>query len=127
NGDTGTVQSGIDTCTTGSSLTAETNGTEVSGTCIDKAGNISTFAKVMVKIDKTKPVITGSRNPAANAFGWNNTDVMVTFACAETGVVQSGVDTNSVDGATMTTEGMNQSVTNTGSCVDGAGNAADPS
>ena len=124
NGDAGAVQSGIDTCTTSSTLTAETNGTDVSGTCTDRAGNTSTTATVTVKIDKTAPVITGSRNPAPNAFGWNNVDVTVTFTCSETGVVQSGVATNTVAGATVTTEGMNQSVTNTGSCGDAAGNAA---
>src|SRR5439155_16845638 len=127
NSDAGAVQSGIDSCTTGNSLTAETSGTDVSGMCTDKAGNTSTIAKVTVKIDKTKPVITGSRNPAPNAFGWNNADVTVTFACAETGVVRSGVETNTVAGAIMTSEGMNQSVANTGNCVDMAGNAADPS
>src|SRR5207249_4225665 len=113
NGDTGTVQSGIDSCTTGSSLTAETNGTEVSGSCIDKAGNTSAIAKVTVKIDKTKPVITGNRNPAPNGFGWNNVDVTVSISCAETGAVQSGVATNAVAGATVNTEGANQSVMNT--------------
>ncbi len=83
NGDAGTVKSGIETCTTGSSLTAETSGTDVSGTCTDKAGNTSAIAKVTVKIDKTKPVITGGRTPAANTNGWNNTDVTVNFTCRE--------------------------------------------
>ena len=127
NGDAGTIKSGIESCTTGSGLTAETSGTDVSGTCTDKAGNTSAIAKVTVKIDKTKPVITGGRTPAANANGWNNTDVTVNFTCAETGAVESGLDTNSVAGQTLTAEVQNASVTNTGSCVDVAGNAADPS
>ena len=127
NGDAGTIKSGIESCTTGSGLTAETSGTDVSGTCTDKAGNTSAIAKVTVKIDKTKPAITGGRTPAANANGWNNTDVTVNFTCAETGAVQSGLDTNSVAGQTLTAEVQNASVTNTGSCVDVAGNAADPS
>src|SRR5207237_2168258 len=45
NGDAGTVKSGIESCTTGSSLTAETSGTDVSSTCTDKAGNTSAIAK----------------------------------------------------------------------------------
>src|SRR5207248_10864080 len=64
NGDAGTIKSGIESCTTGSGLTAETSGTDVSGTCTDKAGNTSAIDKVTVKIDKTKPVITGGRTPA---------------------------------------------------------------
>src|SRR3989442_7585780 len=87
-GDAGTITSGVDSCTTGSSVTVETSGTDVSGTCTDKAGNTSAIAKVTVKIDKTKPVITGGRTPAANANGWNNTDVTVNFTCAETGAVE---------------------------------------
>ncbi|PYT99901.1 MAG: hypothetical protein DMG34_20070, partial [Acidobacteria bacterium] len=76
-------------------------------------------------VNGTKPVITGGRTPAANANNWNNTNVTVSFTCADTG--GSGVDTNTVAGATVSTEGENQSVTNTGSCVDKAGNAADSS
>src|SRR5207245_2045371 len=109
------------------SVTTETSGTDVSGTCTDKAGNTSAIAKVTVRVDKTKPVITGGRTPAANGNGWNNTDVTVNFTCAEAGAVQSGLDTNTVAGQTLTAEVLNASVSNTGSCVDVAGNAADPS
>ncbi len=127
NGDAGAVQSGIDSCTTSSSFTAETTGVYASGTCTDKAGNVSAVGKVTVKIDKTKPVITGNRNPAPNGFGWNNVDVTVGFSCADAGAVQSGVTSSAVAGATVSAEGANQAVTNTGNCVDVAGNAADPS
>ena len=125
NGDTGAVQSGVEGCTTSSSLTAETNGTDVNGTCTDNAGNVSSAAMVSVKIDRTKPVITGNRNPAPNAFGWNNVNVTVGFSCGDSGSVQSGIAMDSVAGAAVTTEGMSLSVTNTGSCVDNAGNVAD--
>ena len=67
----------------------------------------------------------GPCTPAANAFGWNNTDVVVSFACADGGAAPSGIDTNDVAAATLTAEGENQSVTNTGSCADKAGNVAD--
>jgi len=79
-----------------------------------------------VEVDTTKPVITGSRAPLPNSFGWNNTDVTVSFSCADTGPVQSGIKKNTVAGKTLTTEGKNQSVTNTGVCIDAAGNTADP-
>src|SRR5207247_4448575 len=114
-------------CTTGSNVTAETGGTDVSGTCTDEAGNTSAIAKVTVRIDKTKPAITGGRTPAANTNGWNNTDVTVNFTCAETGAVESGLDTNSVAGQTLTAGVQKASVTNTGSCRDKGGNAADTS
>ena len=123
NGDNG--PSGVDACTASSTLTLETDGTDVSGTCTDKAGNTGASTTVSVKIDKTKPVITGDRTPLANTFGWNNTDVVVSFMCADSGAVMSGITTNTVLGATLTDEGENQEVTNTGACVDAAGNTAD--
>jgi hypothetical protein len=103
------------------------------GTAKDKAGNSSLkvtksykVIKTVIGVDTTKPVITGSRAPLPNSFGWNNTDVTVSFSCADTGAVQSGIATNTVAGKTLTTEGKNQSVTNTGTCIDVAGNTADP-
>jgi len=95
----------------------------------DKAGNssqeVTTFYEVL-EADTTKPVITGSRDPLPNSFGWNNTDITVNFSCADIGSVQSGIDINTVVGKTLTTEGKDQSVTNTGTCIDVAGNTADP-
>ena len=79
-----------------------------------------------VEIDTTKPVITGSQAPLPNSLGWNNTDVTVSFSCADAGSVQSGIKINTVAGVTLTTEGKDQSVTNTGTCIDKAGNIADP-
>src|SRR3989442_800580 len=127
NGDAGGVQSGIDGCTTASSFTAETSGVYASGTCTDRAGNVSAVGKVTVKNDKTKPVITGNRHPAPNAFAWHNADVTAGFTCADAGAVQSGVATNTVAGATLSSEGASQTVTNTGNCVDVAGNTAESS
>jgi copper(I)-binding protein len=103
------------------------------GTAKDKAGNNSLkvtksykVIKTVIEVDTTKPVITGSRAPLPNSFGWNNTDVTVSFSCADTGAVQSGIATNTVAGKTVITEGKDQSVTNTGVCIDAAGNTADP-
>jgi len=93
----------------------------------DNAGNPETPKTVTVKIDKTKPVITGARSPQPNSNAWTNTDVAVTFICADVGSVQSGLDANTVAGKTVSTEGANQSVTSTGTCTDKAGNVADPS
>ena len=98
-----------------------------SGNCGDNAGNAASPSTVSgINIDKTSPVISGSRSPQANAYGWNNSDVAVSFSCADTGSVRSGIATNTVAGATVSGEGAGQSVTNNGACIDKAGNAASP-
>jgi len=123
-GDPGTG-SAIDTCSANVVLSSEGTNLSASGTCTDLAGNESDPAtKDGINIDKTKPVITGSRTPAANSYGWNNTDVSVSFSCAEVGTVQSSIASNTAAGRTVTAEGADQSVTNTGSCTDKAGNMA---
>lgn len=97
------------------------------GACTDAAGNSAAPATVAgINIDTTDPVIAGSASPAANANGWNNTPVTVGFACADVGAVRSGVDTDTVAGATLGADGADQAVTSTGECVDRAGNAAAP-
>jgi hypothetical protein len=115
-----TSTSGCETVT----LTEETAGTVLTCTATSEGGTAS--SSVTIKIDKTKPVITGSRFPLPNENGWNNTDVEVSFVCEDTGDVQSGIATNTVAGTTLSDEGAGQWVTNTGSCVDVAGNVADP-
>jgi len=78
-----------------------------------------------IEVDDTKPIIIGFRDPIPNSFGWNNTDVVISFVCEDIGPVQSGIVVNTVEGEIVTTEGENQSVTNTGECIDAAGNIAD--
>jgi hypothetical protein len=73
NGDAGPVQSGVASCTSPTMLTAETAmaGQVISGTCTDKAGNISVPASVTVKIDKTPPTVnvTGVSDGATYILG----------------------------------------------------------
>ena len=45
----------------------------------DWAGNVSGTAQLSVLIDRTPPTIIGARDKAANAAGWNNSDVTVSF------------------------------------------------
>ncbi len=101
----------------------ETAGTVLTCTATSAGGTAT--QSVTVKIDKTKPVIAGSRTPEANAYGWNNTGVTVNFACAEGGSVQSGIDSDTVAGTLLASDGADQSVGNTGACTDVAGNVAD--
>lgn len=85
---------------------------------VDNAGNTEGTKSVQVKIDKTPPTINHTQSPAANAKGWNNTNVTVTFVCNDS---LSGI-ASCTDPQTVTTEGKNQTVT--GTAIDNAGNTA---
>ena len=103
-----------------SPLVLTTQGTVVSGTVTvtDLAGNSAVFNSPTMKIDKTPPTIVASRTPDANADGWNNTDVTVTYTISDS---LSGLA--SISGpATFATDGANQSVI--GMATDMAGNMA---
>lgn len=115
--------SGVDSLTEPITLSATGPDQTATGTCTDAAGNSDTVTVLDINIDLVKPIISGSRSPAANANGWNNGDVTVSFSCTEAG--PSGLASSLVAGAIVSTEGVNQSVTNTGVCVDLAGNVAD--
>jgi microsomal dipeptidase-like Zn-dependent dipeptidase len=86
----------------------------------DGAGNSETPNTVSARIDRSPPAIEASRTPA-NAAGWNNGDVTVTFACTD-GV--SGVDTCAAP-QTLAGEGAGQSAS--GQATDVAGNSASAS
>ena len=105
---TGCGPTTLNTDTTGTTLTCSAT----------NAASLTASNSVTIKIDKTAPTITGSRLPAANANGWNNTDVTVSFVCAD---ATSGIDTCSGP-TTLTTEGSGQTVS--GNVTDLAGNSA---
>ncbi len=73
---------------------------------------------VVVYIDMKPPAITATLSPAANASGWNNSNVTVSFNCSD---MISGIQKCSSP-VTLMSEGETQSVT--GTAVDKAGNAA---
>ncbi|HEX6290650.1 MAG TPA: PxKF domain-containing protein [Herpetosiphonaceae bacterium] len=85
----------------------------------DQAGNVEAAKSVQVKIDRTPPTINHTQSPAANILGWNNSNVTVTFTCADSG--GSGVASCTAP-QTVTTEGQSQAVT--GTATDHAGNTA---
>ena len=99
------------------SVTANTAGATKSATATDRLGNVGS-GSVVVKLDKTAPSIIGIRSPAANANGWNNSDVTVSFTCGD-GL--SGIKSCSGP-TTLGANAANQSVTGTG--VDNADNSA---
>ena len=88
---------------------------------VDLAGNVEEARSFEVNVDTVAPSITGTATPAANAHGWNNTNVEVTFECTDDdsgvdGIVGCGPD------ALLANEGSGQSVT--GNTADVAGNTA---
>lgn len=87
-------------------------------TCTATSAGGTATESVTVKRDATPPTIEGTASPAPNANGWNNTDVMVSFTCDDSG---SGIATCGPD-QTLSSEGEDQSVTGTAS--DAAGNSA---
>jgi probable HAF family extracellular repeat protein len=99
-------------------LTAEGAGQSAAGTCSDVAGNSNSMKLDGINIDKTPPTITVTRSPDANSFGWNNTDVTVTFLCSD---ALSGIDT-CTPAQVVSTEGAAQ--TRTGTATDIADNTA---
>jgi len=111
------ADSGIATCPAPVVVSAEGAGQVMTGTATDKAGNSKT-ASVTLNIDKTAPVVSATRAPAANGSGWNNSPVTVTFSATD---VLSGVTPGSVSSpVTRSTDGANQSAT--GQATDLAGN-----
>lgn len=112
--------SAIDSCALPVILSAEGSGQSASGTCTDKAGNVSPKAiQEGINIDKTPPAIAyASQSPATNVNGWNNSSVTLTWNCSDN---LSGATASSVM-QTLSSEGASQSAT--GTCADKAGNTA---
>jgi hypothetical protein len=90
---------------------------------VDIAGNAektSSTNTVSVNVDTIAPMISGLPTPAANAAGWNRTDVDVLFTCDDVGSgLRTGVAGCAGD-TTVTNEGAGQIVH--GDAVDVAGN-----
>ncbi|MBI4420683.1 MAG: hypothetical protein HY560_07640 [Gemmatimonadetes bacterium] len=55
----------------------------------DAAGNQEQARVLTLHIDKTRPAVQVTRDPAPNASGWNNTDVVATFTATD---ALSGID-----------------------------------
>ncbi|TCO46868.1 hypothetical protein EV646_106107 [Kribbella antiqua] len=113
---------GGDVQTYGGPFTEElaTGNHSISYWSVDLAGNAEAKQTTLVKVDTIAPAITGTRSPAPNAHGWNNTSVDVKFICTDAdsgidGIAGCGPDT------TVSSEGADQSVQ--GDTQDTAGNA----
>jgi hypothetical protein len=87
------------------------------------AGGEASVVEVEFGRDATRPTITASVSGPSTVAGWYTGDVTVTFTCTD---ATSGVATDTVPDAILTTDGAGQSVTTTGACIDKAGNTANP-
>ncbi|HET9183307.1 MAG TPA: Ig-like domain-containing protein [Candidatus Angelobacter sp.] len=78
----------------------------------------SSLTVTLIGVDSDSPSITETANPAANMYGWNNTDVNVGFACSDetSGIAACPAST------LRSSEGASQIVS--GTAVDNAGNTA---
>ena len=113
----GDATSGVDSCTQAGYSGPDSAGASVTGSCRDKAANQSATSSFPLKYDATAPVVTGaSPSRAADANGWFNHPLTVTFAGND---ATSGVDTCSQVGYSDP-DNANASVT--GSCSDKAAN-----
>ena len=83
----------------------------------DLAGNTASTT-VTVNLDKTAPILTSSLSAPANAAGWHNADVTVSYSCSDS---LSGVAA-CVAAQLVQSEGISQPVT--ASVADLAGNVA---
>jgi hypothetical protein len=109
--------SGVAFCSSDEMLSSEGANQSATGTAEDNAGNSETATVSGVNIDLTQPTIVGSASPAANAAGWNNEDVSVSFLCADdlSGVASCGPD------QTLSFDAADQSAT--GTATDKADNS----
>jgi len=112
--------SGVASCGPDQTVSAEGADQSVEGNAADYAGHTASATVSGISIDKTAPTISGSRTPAANGAGWNNTDVAVSFTCADglSGLNATGCPAD----RTLSGEGASQSTS--GTVTDNAGNSA---
>ncbi|HTM31032.1 MAG TPA: PxKF domain-containing protein [Vicinamibacterales bacterium] len=114
--------SGVDAarCTTAGTSSGEGTAVAVPASCTDLAGNTASDT-YSLKVDKTRPAASPVQSPLANAAGWNNSDVTVTWNWGDAG--GSGVDTVHCP-TTSVSSGVGNPLTVTGICTDVAGNTA---
>ena len=113
-----TPGSGLASCTTTTYSGPDAASASVSGTCTDKAGNVSAATTIAFPYDATPPSVSPSAARAPDANGWYNHAVGVTFAGTD---ALSGID-SCTSGSYSGPDNGSASVT--GTCRDKAGNSA---
>jgi uncharacterized delta-60 repeat protein len=108
--------SGVSSCPAPKVISAEGAAVPATATVTDLAGRTGSGG-ITLKIDKTKPTLTSSQSPAANAAGWAKDPVTVSWACSD---ALSGIA--SCSGPTTVNEGFEVVVA--GSATDKVGHSA---
>ena len=110
--------SGIDSCSPATTYSGPDDGSaSVSGSCRDAAGNSAT-GTFGLKFDSTPPKVAANPARGADANGWYNHAVAVTFAGTD---ATSGIDSCSSSTYSGPDDGT---AAVSGSCKDNAGNSA---
>jgi hypothetical protein len=110
--------SGIAICPPPQTVTTQGANQVISGMATDIAGNTATTSVTLTIVKNPPPTITAAVSPAANASGWNNSPVTVTFTCSG----GSGGIASCTAPVTLGTQGASQVVT--GTAVDQSGQTA---
>ncbi|MFL6388272.1 MAG: beta strand repeat-containing protein [Terriglobales bacterium] len=111
--------SGTASCPASINVTTAGANEHFNGTATDKAGN-SASTTLTLNVQQTALLVSASAAPAANAAGWNNSDVTVSFTCS------GGVPPLQCPATqTVSTEGANQSIS--GTVTDAAAQTASTS
>ncbi|MGH2932110.1 MAG: hypothetical protein ACRDKK_04535, partial [Gaiellaceae bacterium] len=109
--------SGVDTCTQASYAGPDNPAASVSGTCRDRAGNLSGTSAFALSYDATGPLVAATPARAPDSNGWYNHSLSVSFTGTDaTSGLESCVPAQIYSGP----DGSNRSVS--GSCRDAAGN-----
>jgi alpha-tubulin suppressor-like RCC1 family protein len=98
-------------------LATDTAGTDITCTATS-AGGTSSITQRLFR-DVTPPNLVEKRTPAPNAYGWNNTDVVVRYECSDD---TSGLETTCPVGRSFSQDGRNQFYLPEPSQYDRAGN-----
>jgi hypothetical protein len=110
--------SGIAGCTQTSYSGPDDGSASVAGTCVDAAGNVSASSAFALEYDAHGPSVTATPSRGADANGWYNHGVSVSFS--GTDAVSGGVSCVSP----RSYSGPDDAAASvTGSCTDAAGNA----
>jgi len=101
------------------SVVVDYDTTGVTFTCTATSAGGASTKSVTIKRDATDPIVTGTASPPPNTFGWNNTNVQVSF----TGTDETSGVAYCTPSVLLIREAVGLSAT--GSCTDNAGNTSD--
>ena len=111
--------SGVDSCTQVTYAGPDDPSVALSGTCRDRAGNVSGSSPFTFKYDETPPQASATPSRAADVNGWHNHSLTVSFTGSD---AMSGLDSCDAPKSYAGPDSANALVV--GACRDRAGNAA---